>query len=60
MAETPSKPGFKTTEFWVFVLTTVAMTVLAALGKVDPDIATGVIGVGGAGYTGSRTIVKRK
>ncbi len=53
------KSGYKTTEFWAFALTALAATLLALLGKVDGDVAMGIIAGGGALYTGSRTIVKR-
>lgn len=54
-----TKPGIRTTEFWAFVLVSVCTTALALAGKIPGDIAVGVIGTGGAVYTGSRVVVKR-
>jgi len=57
--EAKSKPGIKTTEFWVTVITTSAMTILAAMGKIPGDVAAGLTAGAGAVYTGSRVVVKK-
>lgn len=53
------KPGFQTTEFWTFAITAVAATLLSLFGKIDGDVALGLVAGGGGLYTASRTVVKR-
>lgn len=53
-----SKPGFKTTEFWVTILTKVFVGVLTAAGLIDPDVGAGLFGGAGSVYVASRSAKK--
>lgn len=53
------KSGLKTTEFWTFVIIAVSATLLSLFGKIDGDVALGLVAGGGGLYTASRTVVKR-
>lgn len=60
MADTNPKPGWKTTEFAVTVLTVVGVVVLIALGKVTVDdvVRLWPIFIGSGGYAVSRGLTK--
>jgi len=53
------KPGIKTTEFWLTLLGQVITLVLAALGKITPELATGLVVGGSAVYGTQRVATKR-
>lgn len=61
-AVVPTKPGYKTSEFWL-KLAAMAMTALFASGALTNNTAVTIAGIaatilGALGYTVSRTMVK--
>jgi hypothetical protein len=56
--DTPSKPGWQTTEFWISLVTLVCATVLVAMGKIDSGVWAAAAGVSSAGYALSRGLAK--
>lgn len=56
-----AKPGYKTTEFWMSVLTLVAGIALILTGEKEPGMMLlGASGVQGMHYAQNRTELKRK
>lgn len=53
-----SKPGLKTTEFWITVLTKVFIAVLTATGSIDSTVGAGLFGGAGSVYVASRSAKK--
>ena len=58
----PAKPtlteGYKTTEFWVTIVTIICATVLAAMDSISGQAWALAVGVNGAGYSLSRGVRK--
>ncbi len=52
------KPGHRTTEFWIIILTTIAAVATAVAGAVPPEWAAGCAALGGAAYAISRGLAK--
>ena len=57
--EVATKPGWKTTEFWLGAVVPMVATVLNAIfgWNIDPDYIMGMF-IGGGAYAGSRAYVK--
>jgi hypothetical protein len=53
------KPGIKTTEFWLTLLGQIITLVLAAMGKITPELASGLVVGGSAVYGTQRVAAKR-
>ena len=53
------KPGLKTTEFWLTLLGQIVTLVLAALGKITPELASGLV-VGGSAVYGTQRVATKK
>lgn len=51
-------PAFHTTEFWLAILTNVAVLVMMIMGKVSPEIGLGFISGGNGLYAISRGLAK--
>lgn len=58
MEETPSKPGWQTTEFWLSLATLLCATVLIGLDKIDASVWAAAAGVSSVGYALSRGLAK--
>lgn len=54
-----NKEGYKTSEFWIVLLTIGLIYSLILLGKIDPDEACETIIMLSSGYTGLRTYAKQ-
>lgn len=55
-----SKPGVRTSEFWMTAATKAAMIGLIATGKISPELGAGLIAGNAAAYTGYRTWAKKR
>jgi len=55
---TPTKPGVRSTEFWLAVVALVGVVVLAALGRLEGDVIAIATGLISAGYSTGRGLAK--
>jgi hypothetical protein len=58
MTTPKSKPGTRTTEFWLTVLVIIAATLLRLTDDISENAWAVAVGIQGAGYALSRGIVK--
>lgn len=57
-AATAERPGWRSTEFVITLIAQIFTAIMGALGKVDPDTATGLVGGSAAVYASGRSAVK--